>query len=75
MSSSGPGTVPTTNASVLCNFPGCQNPLVLLSLLLEYDCFTMLCYLLPYNNMNQPYVYIYIFPLEPLFHPYSILPL
>ena len=32
---------------------------------LEYDCFTMLCYFLLYNNVNQAYVcvcvYIYIY--------------
>ena len=27
--------------------------------LLEYNCFTMLCYFLLYNKMNQLYVYIY----------------
>ena len=27
--------------------------------LLEYNCFTMLCYFLLYNKVNQLYVYIY----------------
>ena len=30
-----------------------------LTSLLEYNCFTMLCYLLLYNKVNQLYVYIY----------------
>ena len=33
--------------------------LIFLTSLLEYNCFTMLCYLLLYNKVNQPYVYIY----------------
>ena len=28
----------------------------------------MLCWLLPYNNMNQLYVHICLFPLEPPSH-------
>ena len=35
------------------------NLVFFLSSLLEYDCFTMFCYLLLYNKMNQLYVYIY----------------
>ena len=27
--------------------------------LLEYNCFTMVCYFLLYSKVNQPYVYIY----------------
>ena len=27
---------------------------------MEDNCFTMLCWFLPFNNVNQPYVYIYI---------------
>ena len=27
--------------------------------LLEYSCFTMLCYFLLYSKMNQPYIYTY----------------
>ena len=30
-----------------------------LTSLLEYNCFTMLCYFLLYNKVNQLYVYIY----------------
>ena len=30
--------------------------------LLAYSCFTMLCWFLLYNKMNQPYVYIYPLP-------------
>ena len=33
--------------------------------LLEYNCFTVLCYFLPYNIVNQPNEYIYRLPLEP----------
>ena len=36
---------------------------------LEYNCFTMLCYILLYNSMNQLYVYTYHLPLEPSSHP------
>ena len=32
---------------------------------MEYNCFTMLCYSLLYNKVNQLYGYIYPFPLEP----------
>ena len=32
---------------------------------LEDNCFTILCWFLPYINMNQPQVYIYPLPLEP----------
>ena len=28
----------------------------------------MLCWFLPYNNMDQPYVYIYLLSLEPPSH-------
>ena len=34
------------------------------SFLLEYNCFTMFCYFLPYGEVNQPYVYIYPLPLR-----------
>ena len=37
----------------------------------EYNSFAMLCWFLPYNIMNQPYVYIYSLPLEPPSHPVS----
>ena len=30
---------------------------------LDYNCFTMLCSFIMYNNVNQLYVYIYPFPL------------
>ena len=42
---------------------------------IEYSCFTMLCYFLLYDEVNQLYVYIYplpswaSLPLHPLFHP------
>ena len=36
-----------------------------LCILLEDNCFTLLCGPLPYINMNQPQVYICPFPLEP----------
>ena len=29
-----------------------------LTSLLEYNCFTMVCLFLPYNKVNQPYIYI-----------------
>ena len=35
----------------------------------EYNCFTMLCQPLPYNEVNQLYVCIYPLPLGPLPHP------
>ena len=35
------------------------------SLLLEYNCFTMLCYFLLYNKVNQLYLYIYPLPFDP----------
>ena len=31
----------------------------LLTSLLEYNCFTMVCYFLLYNKVNQLYTYIY----------------
>ena len=31
---------------------------------LGYNCFTMLCQILPYNEVNQPYLYVYPFPLN-----------
>ena len=36
--------------------------------LLEGNCFTILCWFLPYINMNQPKVYICPLPLEPPSH-------
>ena len=39
---------------------------------MEDNCFTVLCWFLPYISMNQPKVYICPLPLEPSFH--SILP-
>ena len=36
--------------------------------MLEYNCFTMLCYFLLYNNVNQLDVYIAPLLLEPLSH-------
>ena len=33
--------------------------------LLEDNCFTILCWLLPHIIMNQPQVHIYLLPLEP----------
>ena len=30
-----------------------------LTSLLEYNCFTMVCYFLLYNKVNQPYIYVY----------------
>ena len=50
------------------SFPPFSN---FLYFLLEYNCFTMLHWFLPYNNVNQPYVYIYLLPLEPPSHPIS----
>ena len=35
---------------------------------MEENCFTMLCWFLPYSNMNQPQVYTHALPLEPLSH-------
>ena len=44
--------------------------------LLEYNCFTMLCSFLLYNEVSQLYAYIYPVPPDPFFHPAtSILPL
>ena len=37
--------------------------------LLEYNCFIMLHWFLPYNDVNQPYVYTYPLPLELPSHP------
>ena len=41
--------------------------------LLEYSCFSMLCYFLLYNKVNHPHVYIYPLPrglpTPPLWHP------
>ena len=34
------------------------------------NCFTILCLFLPYNNMNQPYVYTRSLSLEPPSNPY-----
>ena len=48
------------------SFPPLSN---FLYFLLEYNCFTMLHWFLPYNNVNQPYVYTYPLPLEPPSHP------
>ena len=42
--------------------------LVCIIFLLERNCFTMLCYFLLYNKMNQPSVYISPLPLEPPSH-------
>ena len=36
---------------------------------LHYNCFTVLCYFLLYNNVNQSYVYIYPLPLGTSSHP------
>ena len=38
-------------------------------LLLEYNCFTKLCYFLLYNEVNQLYVFIYPLLPEPPFCP------
>ena len=35
---------------------------------MEDNCFTILCWFLPYINMNQPQVYICALPLEPSSH-------
>ena len=45
-----------------------QNPKPIYLFLLEYNCFTMLCYFLLYNNMNQLYKYRCPLPLEPPSH-------
>ena len=37
--------------------------------LLESNCFTMLCWFLLYNEVNQPQVHIYSLPLGPPSHP------
>ena len=42
-----------------------------LSFLLEYNCFTMFCYFLLYNEVNQLYVYLYPLLLGPPSHPSS----
>ena len=39
--------------------------LAFLKFLLQDICFTILCWFLPYINMNQPQVYICLLPLEP----------
>ena len=36
---------------------------------LHYNCFTVLCYFLLYNNVNQSYVYIYPLPPGPSSYP------
>ena len=36
---------------------------------LEDNCFTMLCWFLPFNNVSQPQVYTCPLPLEPPSHP------
>jgi len=36
--------------------------------LLEDNCFTTLCWPLPYINMNQPQVHMCLLPLEPPSH-------
>ena len=38
------------------------------------NCFTMLCWFLPYNNVNQPQLYIYPLSLESPYHPPSSQP-
>ena len=69
----------------LCPLPPCQplSPtascslgswdcsLLLLLFLSEYSCFTMLCWCLQYNKLNQLYVCIYPRPFEPPSHPSS----
>ena len=42
---------------------------LLISFLLQYSCFTMLCQLLLHSKMNQPciYIYIYIYIYPPFF--------
>ena len=42
---------------------------IFLTTLLEYNCFTMLCYFLLYNKVNQLYVYIYPHIPSPLHLP------
>ena len=42
--------------------------IIFLNFLLEDNCFTILCWVLPYINMNQSQVYICPFRLEPLSH-------
>ena len=39
--------------------------LIILALhfLLEYNCFTLFCYFLLYNEVSQLYVYLYLLPL------------
>ena len=49
-----------TRSHILC--------VCVLFFLLEYDCFTMLCYFLLYNEMNHPYVYMCLLPLAPPSH-------
>ena len=50
---------PSTELSFLC-FIVCPHQLFfLLTSLLEYNCFTMLCQFLLYNKVNQLYVHIY----------------
>ena len=41
----------------LCSFSFLKN-----YFLLAYSCFTMLCWFILYNKMNQPYVYVYPLP-------------
>ena len=49
--------------------------LFILTSLLEYNCFTMVCYFLLYNKVNQLYIYIYphissLLHLPPSYPPY-----
>ena len=47
------------NTSPYTNKKEKLSPVFFLTSLLEYNCFTMLCYFLPYNKVNQLYVNIY----------------
>ena len=59
---------------------------IFFDILLEYNCFTMVCYFLLYNKVNQLYLHIYphissllhlppILPIPPLQIPYANTPL
>ena len=55
-------------SQTLCNSKTVAGIMLIINrnrVLLEYNCFTMLCQFLLYSEVNQLYVYIYSVPLEP----------
>ena len=55
-------------SQTLCNSKTVAGIMLIINrnrVLLEYNCFKMLCQFLLYNEVNQLYVYIYSVPLEP----------